>query len=107
REYLAGRGLDGKPIVVFRIGFAPESGFLLRDKLKPSFDEETMRQSGLLSWKADDAKPGGPTTADQRPTELYSKCRNRITFPIRNEQRKIIAFTGRTLSTNEKSAPKY
>jgi DNA primase len=38
---------------------------------------------------------------------LYSKFRNRITFPICNEQGKIIAFTGRTLATDEKSGPKY
>ena len=34
REYLRGRGLDDEAIARFRIGFAPESGFLLRDKLK-------------------------------------------------------------------------
>src|SRR5258707_5263449 len=65
REYLAGRGLEEKAITLFRIGFAPESGFLLRDRLKAGFDEEAMRQSGLLSSKADDAKAGGPT-ADGR-----------------------------------------
>ena len=28
-------------------------------------------------------------------------------FPIANEQGKVIAFTGRTLSTDEKAGPKY
>src|SRR5207249_6256912 len=41
------------------------------------------------------------------PSPLYSKCRNRVMFPICNEQGKVIAFTGRTLDTNEKSGPKY
>src|SRR4029078_10306285 len=31
REYLAGRGLNEEMIQKFRIGFAPDSGFILRD----------------------------------------------------------------------------
>jgi DNA primase len=38
---------------------------------------------------------------------MYSKFRNRVMFPIANEAGKVIAFTGRTLSTDEKSGPKY
>ena len=38
---------------------------------------------------------------------MYSKFRNRIMFPIANENGKIIAFTGRTLAKDEKSGPKY
>ncbi len=51
REYLVGRGLDEETIKKFRIGFAPDSGFLLRDRLKGEFSEEVLRESGLLSWK--------------------------------------------------------
>jgi len=135
REYLAGRGLDDETIAKFRIGFAPDSGFLLRDRLKNEFDEETLRESGLFSWKQDEDAPSlsvrsvdgqggdfdskrgessgpasaGPTTNDQRPTTapIYSKFRNRIMFPIASEAGKVIAFTGRTLATDEKAGPKY
>src|SRR5437879_1656134 len=51
REYLAGRGLDDETIKKFRIGFAPDSGFLLRDRLKGQFSEQVLKESGLLSWK--------------------------------------------------------
>jgi DNA primase len=51
REYLAGRGLNEETIHQFRIGFAPDSGFLLRDRLKSEFSEEVLRESGLFSWK--------------------------------------------------------
>ncbi len=51
REYLAGRGLDEETIKAFRIGYAPDSGFLLRDRLKGEFPEEVLRESGLFSWK--------------------------------------------------------
>jgi DNA primase len=41
-------------IARFRIGYAPDSGFLLRDRLKQEFPEEVLRESGLFSWKEDD-----------------------------------------------------
>src|SRR6476661_871456 len=96
REYLAGRGLKEETIKTFRIGFAPDSGFTLKDRLKGDFSEEMMRASGLFSWKE-----GADSSA------MYSKFRNRIMFPIANENGKIIAFTGRTLAKDEKSGPKY
>jgi DNA primase len=179
REYLAGRGLNEEMIAKFRIGYAPDSGFLLRDRLKNEFSEEVLRESGLFSWKQDENtkqagapfKPGSglsgevtepnslssrahtespnsenklssraehtsrdsgkdaqsrdlavqkPTTDDRRPTTsdqqpsarnsqlaMYSKFRNRVMFPISSEAGKVIAFTGRTLSTDEKAGPKY
>lgn len=143
REYLNGRGLNEEMIAKFRIGYAPDSGFILRDRLRGEFSEDVLRESGLFSWKQEDStkagapfKPGvglsgevdsrvrndsgvGPTTNDQRPTTpsglktpdirlaMYSKFRNRIVFPISSEAGKVIAFTGRTLSTDEKAGPKY
>ncbi len=103
REYLAGRGLTPEIIAKFRIGFAPESGFLLRDAVRGQFDETVMRESGLFSWKQENAA----TAPNQQAPPLYSKFRNRVMFPICNEQGRVIAFTGRTLSTDEKAGPKY
>jgi DNA primase len=104
REYLVGRGLQEETIRTFRIGFAPDSGFTLKDRLKADFSEEMMRAAGLFSWKegADNAAGGVATSG-----AMYSKFRNRIMFPIANENGKIIAFTGRTLAKDEKSGPKY
>ena len=133
REYLASRGLTLDQIAEFCIGFAPEPGFVLRDALRRQFDEELLRESGLFSWKEkqwpvasdqstekDNAKApnsGPESTAGSDKTELatghqplatsYSRFRNRVMFPIANESGKIIAFTGRTLSTDEKAGPKY
>ena len=144
REYLLGRGLNDEMIAKFRIGYAPDSGFLLRDRLKGEFSEEVLRESGLFSWKQDDS---GRQTSDPRPqpdtgapslsvrsldgqggdfdsgsateplprsevrgptsASMYSKFRNRVMFPIASEAGKVIAFTGRTLATDEKSGPKY
>jgi DNA primase len=142
REYLKSRGLDAETIARFRIGYAPDSGFLLRDALRREFDEELLRESGLFSWKEStqpsalssqqkqalrspqddkvveksDANDGQrtadsaglePRAKSQEPTAIYSKFRNRVMFPICNDQGKVIAFTGRTLSTDEKAGPKY
>jgi DNA primase len=123
REYLAGRGLNEETIARFRIGYAPDSGFLLRDRLAGEFSEEVLRESGLFSWKQEESRQPSavsrrqeqnpesddvqPTTNDQRPTTIYSKFRNRVMFPIANDAGRIIAFTGRTLATDEKSGPKY
>ncbi|MFZ3264651.1 MAG: DNA primase [Terriglobales bacterium] len=149
REYLKGRGLDDETSVRFRIGYAPDSGFLLRDALRREFDEELLRESGLFSWKetasslepraasnqenADDrvtdTHPGSNTNREQLMVKsdsspaagdpkleargsklaatIYSKFRNRVMFPIANDQGKVIAFTGRTLSSDEKAGPKY
>jgi DNA primase len=123
REYLRGRGLDDQAVARFRIGFAPESGFLLRDKLKPLAADDALRESGLFSWKErDEPAPaaGAASTAASNaataaanppakpaPAALYGKFRNRIVFPICNESGKVIAFTGRTLATDDKSGPKY
>ncbi len=96
RQYLANRGLSEETLRTFRIGYAPDSGFLLRDRLKGDFGEEQLRASGLFSWK-EGAEAGG----------IYSKFRNRIIFPIAQENGKVIAFTGRTLATDEKAGPKY
>ena len=102
REYLTTRGLSPETIAEFRIGYAPESGFLLRDSLRGQYDEDTMRESGLFSWKDPREEE-----QQQKKASLYSKFRNRVMFPIANEQGKVIAFTGRTLATDEKSGPKY
>src|SRR5262249_49418129 len=120
REYLQGRGLDEETIAKFRIGFAPDSGFLLRDRLKSEFSEEILRESGLFSWKeaespesgvANSANAKGDSSSlkahSSKLAALYSKFRNRVMFPIASDAGKVIAFTGRTLATDEKAGPKY
>jgi DNA primase len=129
RQYLTGRGLDEETMQAFRIGYAPDSGFLLRDRLKAEFGEEVLRESGLLSWKQEDerSRPIGrapqestsPGTGDpegeggekapgsKASPSMYSKFRNRVMFPITNDAGRVIAFTGRNLASDEKAGPKY
>ena len=95
RQYLSERGLDEKTIRTFGIGYAPDSGFALKDLLKRDYEEELLRASGLFSWK------------EGAEAQIYSRFRNRIMFPIARDNGKIVAFTGRTLATDDKAGPKY
>ena len=84
REYLASRGLTPEQVAEFRIGYAPDSGFLLRDALRKQFpDEELLRESGLFSWKeknqsspasaplSEEAREtNSPTTDNRQPTTV-------------------------------------
>jgi DNA primase len=103
REYLTGRGLSSEGITKFRIGFAPDSYHALRERLQSLADQETLRQSGLFSWKEQE---------DGSPGPIYARFRKRIMFPIAGESGRVIAFTARTLqfgdtATGEKAGPKY
>jgi len=63
----------------FRIGYAPDSGFLLRDRLAGEFSEEVLRASGLFSWKQEDGlrlrAPGFRRTAISNQQSAISKSR--------------------------------
>ena len=97
REYLTGRAVSAETIKTFRIGYAPDDFNHMRDALKPHFAEDVLRASGLFSAK---------DQADGSPGSMYARFRKRITFPIANEQGKVIAFTARALETDDKT-PKY
>jgi DNA primase len=102
REYLKSRELSDEAVQTFRLGFAPDSGFLLRDYLRVRVSDDLLKLSGLFSWKDE------PNDGDaQQRLAMYSKFRSRIIFPITNEQGKVIAFTGRTIDTGDKAGPKY
>ena len=98
REYLSQRGVGADAVTAFRIGYAPDSYSAMRDKFQSGFDEETLRASGLFSSKEQGDGNSGP---------LYARFRKRITFPIRNEAGRVIAFTARSLDNDEKAGPKY
>jgi DNA primase len=98
REYLTGRGLTAEAIAKFRIGYAPDSFNALRDRLLGTASADLLRLSGLVSAKEQADGTAGP---------MYARFRKRITFPIHNEQGRVIAFTARALDSEEKSGPKY
>jgi len=86
------RGLSKKMLVKYGIGYAPSQGHLLHDYLsKLGFTTKNMIDSGLLVQ---------PSEENKKP---YDRFRDRIMFPVKNIQGKIITFGGRALSKNVKA----
>jgi DNA primase len=91
RSYVAKRELSPEIIKDFQLGFAPEGWDTLKQYLKDKeYDEAELLASGLLVERED--------------KNSYDRFRNRLIFPIRNMQGKILGFGGRAL---DDSLPKY
>ncbi|MFN8830573.1 MAG: DNA primase [Labrys sp. (in: a-proteobacteria)] len=90
RGYLADRGLTPATQAEFRLGFAQNERFALRDHLAGrGISREQMIEAGLLVHGEGIEVP-------------YDRFRNRIMFPIADSRGRIIAFGGRAM---EKDAP--
>jgi DNA primase len=95
REYLKKRKLTSAIAEEFMIGYAPDQwDFTLNWAKSRSFPMDKLELAGLVVRKAE----GGPSSP------LYDRFRNRVMFPIRNEQGRIVAFSGRTLLQDPKAA---
>jgi DNA primase len=90
RAYLEDRGLDKDALSRFGIGYAPSGGDLLLRHFRGKYPEKTLAESGLIS--------------QDQSGRLFDRFRRRITFPIANENAKIVAFGARALGDEQ---PKY
>lgn len=94
KEYLASRGVTAETIHAWRVGFAPDAWRSLRTHLRENgYTDTEIFSVGLLK----DAGSG---------KEPYDVFRNRVMFPICDPSGRVVAFSGRTLSSDSKS-PKY
>lgn len=95
RDYLHKRQISTEVIEDFMIGYAPDSwDFLLQWALKKGYTLQKLDLAGLLIRRED----------DRGSNPYYDRFRGRIMFPIRNEQGRIVAFSGRTLLQDPKAA---
>lgn len=85
RAYLRDRGLTGKTIETFRLGFAPDS----RNALK-----EFLAGKGVLKEQIEAC---GLVVHENVPVS-YDRFRDRVMFPILSSREKVIAFGGRAMS---------
>lgn len=96
RDYLKSRGLNSSVAKSWQLGFAPGSWDALLTHLRGRrFTQEEILQSGLASSKDEPPRSG---------STLYSRFRNRVMFPIRNDYGEVIAFSGRILEADAKAA---
>ena len=92
-KYLKDRGLNDDTIRSFRIGFAPDDWRPLSTELtKKKFPDGILEKAGLIKTN----ERGGH----------YDRFRYRIMFPIFDSTGRVIAFSGRTMSSDE-NTPKY
>ena len=91
-EYLKKRGISGETAKIFNLGYSKIKKPNLFSKLKQSFDETELEDSGLFGIGND--------------KEFYDRFRDRLMFPIRNVKGDCIAFGGRLLE-EKKDQAKY
>lgn len=92
RDYLAKRGVSEEAIKLFRLGAAPE---LWDDTVNwaksKDYDLAVVEKAGLILKKEETGRH-------------YDRFRGRLMFPICDEQGRVIGFSGRILTGDEKTA---
>jgi DNA primase len=92
REYLAKRGVTEEAVKLFRLGCAPDLWDDTVNWAKSKGHELTLvEQAGLILRR-------------QEGEGYYDRFRGRLMFPICDEQGRVIGFSGRVLSGDEKTA---
>ncbi|MCX6752975.1 MAG: DNA primase [Candidatus Nomurabacteria bacterium] len=92
-EYLKNRGLKDETIKDFRIGFAQLDWRTLYDYLKSkNFTDKEIELAGLTKYP------------DDKNKAMYDRFRGRVMFPICDSSGRVIAFSGRILVDDGKSA---
>lgn len=92
-QYLATRGLPPETVGKFGIGASVDQwDAFMRFALHEGFSEEELIASGLIVKTDDD------------PPKKYDRFRNRLMFPIWNEQGRVVGFSARTIEKDFKGA---
>ena len=92
RDYLSRRGVSADAVKLFRLGAAAETWDDTVNWAKSKgHDLAVMEQAGLILRK-------------EGTDHYYDRFRGRLIFPICDEQSRVIGFSGRILSGDEKTA---
>lgn len=92
RDYLHRRGVPDEAVRQFRLGCAPDAwDDTVNWSRSKGYDPALMEQAGLILRK-------------EGTDRYYDRFRGRLIFPIRDEQGRVVAFSGRVLTGDEKTA---
>lgn len=95
RQYLKSRGLSADVARNWQMGYAPSAGSMIKQWAhEQKFPEQVLVEAGLLVQSDE-------TTGR---TGTYPRFRHRLMFPIRNDNGDVIAFSGRLLDAEAKTA---
>lgn len=89
-DYLKSRNIDNNTTICLKIGYASDDNSLYSYLKEEGYTDDVILASGLCSKKEDDG--------------FTDRYKNRIIFPIINEENKVVAFGARVL---DDSKPKY
>jgi DNA primase len=90
KQYLAKRGLSEEETSMFGLGFAPDSfNATYEYLLKTGYSRKEIMAAGLGVQK------------ELSEEKIYDRFRNRLMFPIHDNQGRIIGFGGRTLGDDD------
>ncbi|HEY1663773.1 MAG TPA: DNA primase [Verrucomicrobiae bacterium] len=92
RDYLEKRGVTPDAIKLFRIGAAPESW------------DDTVNWAKSKDYDAALVEKAGLILRKENTEHYYDRFRGRLIFPICDEQGRVVGFSGRVLSGDEKTA---
>src|SRR5438034_3260876 len=94
RDYLKQRGVSEEAVKLFRLGYAPDAwDDTVNWARSKRYDPGLVEKAGLIIRKEGAGE-----------AHYYDRFRGRLMFPICDEQGRVIAFSGRVLSGDEKTA---
>lgn len=103
-DYIKSRGIKDETIKSFRIGYAQNDWRALYNHLKSKkYSDSDIEKAGLAKRKEpeyQDYKNNKPTNE----TTPYDRFRGRVMFPISDSSGRVIAFSGRIIVDDGKSA---
>src|SRR5438876_698180 len=92
RDYLKQRGVSDEAVKLFRLGYAPDAwDDTLNWARSKAHELALVEQAGLILRK-------------EGSDHYYDRFRGRLIFPICDEQGRVIGFSGRVLSGDDKTA---
>ena len=106
RDYLAKRGVTAEAVKLFRLGAAPPSwDDTVNWATSKGHELDLIEKAGLIIRKsglvAEDAEIANHKS---QIVSFYDRFRGRLMFPICDEQGRVIGFSGRVLTGDEKTA---
>ena len=90
RDYLASRKLEEKTIQEFMIGYAPDRSDTIIQWAGKKYQRAQLEAVGLVVSSTSGGVKSGSAAA-------YDRFRNRLMFPIHDEQGRVVGFSGRIL----------
>lgn len=92
RDYLGKRGVSPEAIKLFRLGYAPELW------------DDTVNWAKSKGYELDLVEKAGLILRKEGAEHYYDRFRGRLMFPICDEQGRVVGFSGRMLSGDDKTA---